>query len=156
MPSQARQGKARQSNLDELMARQGEAFLFGKDSMETNTFDYIWALLDPQGEYKRRRQACERLWQGYSIDKQRAIYNGIKTKIRQGEYVNPNPYFAIEDNAIGMAAKALPAAHPTNYNGARSMPDEAMVRAIYNGIGGIYTLREAEMYGMDIKGEFVL
>ena len=47
MPSQARQGKARQSNLDELMARQGEAFLFGKDIMETNTFGYIWALLDP-------------------------------------------------------------------------------------------------------------
>ena len=47
MPSQARQGKARQSNSDELMARQGEAFLFGKDIMETNTFGYIWALLDP-------------------------------------------------------------------------------------------------------------
>ena len=28
-------------------ARQGEAFLFGKDIMETNTFGYIWALLDP-------------------------------------------------------------------------------------------------------------
>ena len=115
MPSQARQGKARQSYVDELMARQGEAFLFGKEIMETNTFDYIWA-----------------------------------------EYVNPNPYFAIEDNAIGMAAKALPAAQPTNYNGARSMPDEAMVRAVYNGTGGIYTRREAEMYNMEIKGEFVL
>ena len=105
--SEARQGE-RQSNLDELMARRGEAFLFGKDIMETNTFDYIWALLDPQGEYKRRRQACERLWQGYSIDQQRAIYNGIKTKLRQG-----------------------------GDRGAGGVPDAAMVRAIYNGVGGI-------------------
>ena len=26
------------------------------------TIDDIWALLAPEGEYKRRRGACERLW----------------------------------------------------------------------------------------------
>ena len=45
---------------------------------------------------------------------------------------------------------------PTNYNGARSLPAEALVRAIYNGTGGIYTRREAEAFVMDIKGDFVL
>ena len=36
------------------------------------------------------------------------------------------------------------------------MPDEALVRAIYNGIGGIYTRSEAELFNMQIKGDFVL
>ena len=39
-------------------------------------------------------------------------------------------------------------------NGARSFPDEPLVRAIYNGTGGLYTRREAELYGMEIKGDF--
>ena len=38
------------------------------------TIDDIWRLLNPQGEYKRRRGACERLWQGYSEARQEEIY----------------------------------------------------------------------------------
>lgn len=61
-------------------------------------FIHIWTLLNPQGEFKRRRGACERLWQGYSPAKQEAIFGIIKGKIQRGEFVNENPYFAIEDN----------------------------------------------------------
>ena len=62
-------------------------------------FDDIWALLAPEGEYKRRRGACERLWQGYEPGRQEAIYARIEGKLAKGEYVSENPYFAIEDNA---------------------------------------------------------
>ena len=63
------------------------------------TFEDIWRLLNPQGEYKRRRGACERLWQGYSEARQEEIYAIIEGKLQRGEFVNENPYFAIEDNA---------------------------------------------------------
>ena len=63
------------------------------------TIDDIWALLAPEGEYKRRRGACERLWQSYEPGRQEAIYARIEDKLARGEYVSENPYFAIEDNA---------------------------------------------------------
>ena len=63
------------------------------------TIDDIWQLLNPQGEFKRRRGACERLWHGYSEAWQEAIYEKIAGKLQRGEFVNANPYFAIEDNA---------------------------------------------------------
>ena len=63
------------------------------------TFNNIWQLLNPQGEFKRRRGACERLWQGYGLARQEEIYEIIQGKLLRGEFVNENPYFAIEDNA---------------------------------------------------------
>lgn len=70
----------------------------GRRKME-NTFEAIWQLLNPQGEFKRRRGACERLWQGYEAARQERIYSVIKGKLERGEFVNQNPYFAIDDNA---------------------------------------------------------
>ena len=64
------------------------------------TFEAMWALLSPQGEFKRRRGACERLWQGYEAARQETIYKKIAGKLQRGEFVHQNPYFAIEDNAI--------------------------------------------------------
>ena len=55
------------------------------------TIDDIWALLAPEGEFKRRRGACERLWQGYEPGRQEAIYERIAGKLRRGEFVNQNP-----------------------------------------------------------------
>ena len=63
------------------------------------SFEAIWALLAPEGEFKRRRGACERLWGSYEPGRQEAIYERISGKLRRGEFVNQNPYFAIEDNA---------------------------------------------------------
>ena len=64
MPCQVRQGKRQRPGLAFVKndyPRPGRrGFSFGKDIMETNTFEYIWSLLNPQGEYKRRRQACDR------------------------------------------------------------------------------------------------
>ena len=67
------------------------------------TIDDIWALLAPEGEYKRRRGVCERLWQGYEAGRQEAIYARIEGKMARGEFVNKNPYFAIEDTAIELS-----------------------------------------------------
>ena len=78
-----------------LGARRGKAIIL----KTMKTIDDIWALLAPEGEYKRRRGACERLWQGYEAGRQEAIYEKIAGKIARGEFVNQNPYFAIEDNA---------------------------------------------------------
>ena len=58
-----------------------------------------------------------------------------------------NPYYWVQD---------FPEPEPTNYNGARTLPNEPLVRAIYNGIGGIYTRAEAESFNMQIKGDFKL
>ena len=63
------------------------------------TIDDIWALLAPEGEFKRRRGACERLWSNYDAGRQEAIYERIAGKLSRGEFVNENPYFAIEDNS---------------------------------------------------------
>jgi hypothetical protein len=63
------------------------------------TIDDIWALLAPEGEFKRRRAACERLWGSYEAGRQEAIYERIAGKLSRGEFVNQNPYFAIDDNA---------------------------------------------------------
>ena len=64
------------------------------------TIEDIWLLLNPQGEFKRRRGACERLWQGYSPELQQRIYDDISEAMAKGTFVNQNPYFAIEDTAI--------------------------------------------------------
>jgi len=60
----------------------------------------MWALLKPQGEYKRRYHACARLWSGYPPEMQERIYSTISTAKEQGKAVHPNPYFAIEDTAL--------------------------------------------------------
>ena len=68
-------------------------------------FNLIWELLAPQGEYKRRLNACQRLWQGYSAEMQQRIYSMIRKTKAAGAEVNDNPYFAIEDMALALKAQ---------------------------------------------------
>lgn len=56
-----------------------------------------------------------------------------------------NPFYWVQD---------FPESEPQNLNGARTLPDEPIVRAIYNGSGGLYTRREAELFNMQILGDF--
>lgn len=58
-----------------------------------------------------------------------------------------NPFFWVQ---------RFPEPRPHNLNGARSLPDEPLVRAVHNGVGGIFTRAEAELFNMQIKGEFKL
>lgn len=64
------------------------------------SFFSIWALLKPQGEYKRRYNACERLWSTYSPEMQQRIYLILSKAKQRGDRISPNPYFAIEDVAL--------------------------------------------------------
>jgi hypothetical protein len=111
-------------------------------------FEEIWALLDPQGEFKRRRGACERLWGGYEAARQAMIYERIAGKKQRGEFVNPNPYFAIEDNA----AMALPMGEPTDYNH-RKLPNVPVFSAKYKGKWGMYTLEDIRRFRLETAKE---
>ena len=58
-----------------------------------------------------------------------------------------NPFFWV---------KRFPEPQPHNLNGAPSLPDEPLVRAVHNGIGGIFTRAEAQLFNMQILGDFKL
>ena len=66
--------------------------------MENVSFEKLWQLLAPEGEYCRRRKACERLWLSFSPERQRAVYGVLVAKTVNGDYLSPNPYYAIDDN----------------------------------------------------------
>ena len=117
------------------------------------TFEEFWQLLYDHGSRNYYKNDTLARWNELTPNQQQTLYNRISDKIRTGKYVDYNPLEAIHDN---LTRAPRPLVEPTNYNGARSFPNEPLVRAIYNGTGGIYTRREAEMYGMEIKGEFVL
>lgn len=86
-------------HVNACVARQGLAINF--ISMNYSFFS-IWALLNPQGEYKRRRRGCERLWDGYDEATRQYVYDTIRSAQQQGLWIHPNPYFAIEDTALAM------------------------------------------------------
>ena len=79
---------------------------------KNNKFMYnfysLWLLLNPQGEYKRRRRGCERLWAGYDEPTRQRVFETLSTAKQRGDWINPNPYFAIEDTAIGEVRKTRP------------------------------------------------
>ena len=114
------------------------------------TFEQLWSLLYDHGATNYYKHDCCEIWNSLTPDRQKQLYDTISTKLSRGLFVHYNPLQAINANI----RQQLPVAQPTNYNGARSFPDEPLVRAIYNGTGGLYTRREAELYGMEIKGDF--
>ena len=69
-------------------------------------FNQIWDLLSPQGEFKRRENACRRLWLGYGEALQLAIFETLSKAKAHGETIKPNPYFAIEDTALALQNQA--------------------------------------------------
>ena len=66
--------------------------------MEEVSFDALWQLLAPEGEFCRRRKVCLKRWESFSPQRQRMIYSILVTKKANGDYVSPNPYYAIDDN----------------------------------------------------------
>ena len=116
------------------------------------TFEEFWQLLYDHGSRNYYKNDTWARWNELTPEQQQTLYNTINTKIRTGKFVDYNPLQAIHSNIL----RQQPVPDPTNYNGARSFPDEPLVRAIYNGIGGIYTRREAELFNMQIKGDFVV
>ena len=102
----------------------------------------IWTYFE-QGRYGNRKSATYHVWTQQS-PAARAL---MRQYLESNGAPNKNPYFWVQDFGVSQ---------PTNYNGARSFPDEPLVRAIYNGTGGLYTRREAELFNMQILGNFQL
>jgi len=65
-----------------------------------SSFQGIWTLLKPEGEYKRRYRACDRLWTSYAPEMRQRIYDALLAAQQRGDPISPNPYFAIEDTAL--------------------------------------------------------
>lgn len=119
--------------------------------MQKDTFDFIWKLLNPQGEYVYREKICRRMWASFDLDRQRSIYLRILNKLKRGEAVSPNPYYAIQHNMDPEPPKLTP---PKNYNGTADflivVKSGALVTAEYNGEVGIYTEEDANKHSMTI------
>ena len=104
------------------------------------TIDDIWALLAPEGEFKRRRKVCERLWDSYEPAMQEAIYARIDGKLARYEFVNKNPYFAIEDNG-----RELQEMEPEFKKGNEGGD---LVQVLYKGMYKICTRATMELFGL--------
>ena len=92
------------------------------------TFEEFWQLLYDHGSRNYYKNDTWARWNELTPKQQQALYNTINTKIRTGKFVDYNPLEAIHDN---LTRKSRPTGEPTNYNGARSFPNEPLVRAIY-------------------------
>ena len=119
--------------------------------MDKTSFDYLWELLAPQGEYVYRENVCRRMWATFDTDKQRAIYARIRGKKQRGEPVSPNPYYAIQHNMEPEPPKLNP---PKNYNGSSDFIDVVktgtLVTAEFQGEVGIYTEADAAKHAMSV------
>jgi hypothetical protein len=95
------------------------------------------------GAYSNRKTVTFQQWQQRTPAARKAMLRHLATNGAPKK----NPFFWVQD---------FPEPQPHNLNGARSLPDEPLVRAVHNGVGGIFTRAEAELYNMQIKGEFKL
>ena len=59
------------------------------------SFEIIWEFLAPAEQFLNRREACERLWKGLPLKKQRQIYATFVWQREQRIEIEENPYFAI-------------------------------------------------------------
>ena len=120
-----------------------------------DTFIHIWQLLNPAVEFatRGRREACRRLWESFDLQRQRYTYQTIRDKQQRGEFVNLNPYFAIEDNSH--APKQL-LAPPTNYFGRPLPRGVTFYRADYHGSRGLYSEQDVLLHHMSNPEKFEL
>jgi hypothetical protein len=71
------------------------------------TFIDIWQLLSPKAEYVNRMRACRELWDSLTENQQDNIFDLISDKLSKGKFVDYNPLFAIEKNAVAAKPQIL-------------------------------------------------
>ena len=120
--------------------------------MDTTLYNSLWELLAPVGEFLYRDRACRRLWDTFSPAKRQEIFDRIRTKKQRGEFVNPNPYFAIVNNIDDQAPAAQP---PTNYYGRVLPSGNTYYRADYLGSRGLYTEQDVLTHHMSNPELFI-
>ena len=67
--------------------------------METITIQKLWQLLHPSAVFdtRGRYEKCRLTWEALDEAQHQRIYNSIAAKLRNGEFVHPNPCFALDD-----------------------------------------------------------
>ena len=116
-----------------------------EDFMKTS-FEIIWEFLAPAEQFLNRREACERLWKGLPLKKQRQIYATFVWQREQRIEIEENPYFAI--------SHCNP--RPFNYNGSNvGLPnDTKLFIAKYGEHYGVYSKLDTEAFEMEDRREF--
>ena len=124
--------------------------------------DFYCKLLHPSPAFdnRGRYEKCAKYWNSIDEAEQQGICKLIEAKLEAGEFVDPNPCFAMSDamqeyeKRLAKAKKQLKK-EPENLNMTskynqleRTTP---LVSALYKGTYGIFTLAQAEEFGLDIK-----
>ena len=63
------------------------------------TFNDLWLLLEVGSEYEGLKKSCEKIWNAFNPQRRELIYRTIAEKKSLGEFVDFNPYYAIQKNA---------------------------------------------------------
>ena len=63
------------------------------------TFEEFWIMHNPRPEYRHMRRFCEKIWNDLPPEKQEIIYRAIENKKAKNQFVDYNPYYAIQKNA---------------------------------------------------------
>ena len=119
-----------------------------------NSFSYIWKLLAGRGFITDRyKEDASRVWDGYTLDEQRAIYRSIRDKLHAGKFVHYNPVIAIQENApkrvVAEPQLLSPAEQWRNIeNGVRM----AVVK--WKGRCPVVTKADALRFGLEVVREF--
>ena len=103
-------------------------------------FNDYWRAMNPSQEYDNRKMAARIAWDEHP-EKHQAIMTWLA---QHGDYSERNPYFFILD-----FTPPRPKGQPTNYRG-RSVPQEPIFSAKYNGEWGMYTRADIEAFHMEV------
>ncbi len=126
------------------MGKGKKNFIMDINSLYRQFNDEFWDYFLSSAQARNRKG---KTWDWWAYKRTPVARKAMHTYLKTYGAPNENPYFWV---------KRFPEPVPTNYNGAHSLPAVPLVRALYNGTGGIYTRAEAELFRMDIKGDFVL
>ena len=117
---------------------------------DNELLDKVWQALVEHGSSRKSEEAVRRFWATLSPKQKQTAANNIPRKVREGKYVQYNPIQAIKEN---IRSYQMP--EPENLNMTskynkleRTTP---LVSALYKGTYGIFTLAQAEEFGLDIK-----
>ena len=108
-------------------------------------FNQLWPLLYNHGASECKRAEAAALFETYTPEQQQQILTTISSKLKENKFVQYNPIRAIKENVPRRTERR----EPTNYNG-RPLPTDGtrLVRARYNGKGGVYSLEDAKAFKM--------
>ena len=61
-------------------------------------FEKFWKIHNPKPEYAHMQRYCRKIWDTLPPEKQELICQNICTKREKGQFVDFNPYYAIQKN----------------------------------------------------------